>query len=56
MIDEEFIAEVQEVCFQLYDLYEDINETAPPEIYGAVLGLHERLGTALAQLKLRLED
>lgn len=28
---------------QLYELYDSCNETAEPEVYGTILGLHERL-------------
>jgi len=40
-------AEIQEVSNQLMDLYESCQKTAKPEIYGSILGLHERLEKAL---------
>jgi hypothetical protein len=47
---DEFVAEVQDVCNQLYELYDETNEICPPHIYGAILGLHERLEIALKQI------
>lgn len=43
----DFEAEVQEVSNQLYDLYELCSDTTRPEVYGSILGLHERLDQAL---------
>ena len=40
-------AEIQEVANQLIELYNECNETTEPEVYGAILGLHERLEQAL---------
>ncbi len=40
-------SEIQEVSNQLVDLYNKCNETTAPEVYGTVLGLHERLEQAL---------
>ena len=39
--------EMQEVANQLMDLYDNCVETTEPEVFGTILGLHERLETAL---------
>ncbi len=39
--------EMQEVANQLMDLYDKCIETTEPEVFGTILGLHERLETAL---------
>ena len=39
--------EIQEVANQLMDLYDKCIETTEPEIFGTILGLHERLEEAL---------
>ena len=39
--------EIQEAANDLYDLYDKCNNTTEPEVYGAILGLHERLELAL---------
>ena len=36
-------AEIQEVSNQLIELYNQCSETTAPEVYGTILGLHERL-------------
>jgi len=41
--------EIQAVADQLYELYDNYNETALPEIYGSILGLHERLEIVLGE-------
>ena len=38
---------IQEAANDLYDLYDKCNNTTEPEVYGAILGLHERLELAL---------
>lgn len=43
----ELETEIQEVSNQLYNLYDACNETTEPEVYGTILGLHERLEQAL---------
>jgi len=40
-------AEIQEVSNQLLELYDNCNETAEPEVFGTILGLHERLKKAI---------
>lgn len=42
---EELKAEIQEVANQLIDLYTDCCETTDPKVYGAILGLHQRLNS-----------
>ena len=37
------IAELQEIANLLMELYIDCNETAEPEVYGSILGMHERI-------------
>lgn len=39
----ELKTEMQEVSNQLMDLYDKCQETTKPEVYGTILGLHERL-------------
>ena len=39
--------EMQEVANQLMDLYDKCIETTEPEVFGTILGLHERLEEAL---------
>jgi len=39
----ELEAEMLEISNQLMDLYDSCQKTAEPEIYGAILGLHQRL-------------
>lgn len=39
----ELEGKIQEVANQLIELYTDCNETAEPEVYGSILGLHQRL-------------
>ncbi len=39
----DFETEIQEVSNQLMELYDKCGDTTEPEIYGTVLGLHERL-------------
>lgn len=43
----ELKTEMQEVANQLMDLYDKCIETAEPEVFGTILGLHERLEEAL---------
>lgn len=43
--------EIQEVSNQLLELYDKCNETAEPEVYGTILGLHERLEQSLRKDK-----
>jgi len=43
---EELEAEIQEVANQLMDLYTKCSETTEPEVFGTILGLHERLEKA----------
>ena len=35
--------ELQEIANLLMELYTDINDTAAPEVYGSILGMHERI-------------
>ena len=35
--------ELQEIANLLLELYTDINDTAAPEVYGTILGIHERI-------------
>ena len=35
--------EMQEIANLLMELYTDINDTAEPEVYGSILGIHERI-------------
>jgi len=44
--------ELQEISEGLELLYEQASETAPPEIYGAILGWHERLNRLIEQMNL----
>ena len=39
--------EMQEVANQLMDLYDKCVETTEPEVFGTILGLHERLEESL---------
>ena len=39
--------EIQEVANQLMELYTDCADKTEPEVYGTILGLHERLEQAL---------
>lgn len=43
----ELETEMQEVSNMLMDLYTDCSDSAEPKVYGAILGLHERLEKAL---------
>ena len=35
--------ELQEIANLLLELYTDISETTDPEVYGSILGIHERI-------------
>lgn len=48
--NEELEAEMEEVANQLYELYNECNETTEPEVYGTILGLHERLEQFLKRI------
>lgn len=43
----ELEAEIREVSNQLYNLYKLCSDTTSSDVYGTILGLHERLEQAL---------
>ncbi|MBE3145025.1 MAG: hypothetical protein IMZ61_14070 [Planctomycetes bacterium] len=42
-MDKDARTELQEIANLLMELYTDCNETAAPEVYGSILGMHERI-------------
>jgi len=43
--------EMQAIANMLIDLYTDISETESPEVYGTILGIHERIEVFLQETK-----
>ena len=43
----ELETEIQEVSNQLMELYDECVDSTEPAVYGAILGLHERLNKVL---------